>query len=100
MNTGLWNMGSGFAAARRPGMTIFMQGSGLRRECSIQTPAFAAISNPSGSETKADVTTTAKTRSLQVHFFQSAAQSRIDPTPAATAPRFAGQTAAKVLNPG
>ena len=21
MNTGLWNMGSGFAAARRPGMT-------------------------------------------------------------------------------
>jgi hypothetical protein len=22
MNTGLWNMGSGFTAARRPGMTV------------------------------------------------------------------------------
>jgi hypothetical protein len=29
MNTGLWNMGSGFAAALRPGMTVW----GLWQHC-------------------------------------------------------------------
>ena len=55
MNTGLWNMGSGFAAARRPGMTgilgmpdadTILEVSGLKRYFDASPSAFARLLQP------------------------------------------------------